>query len=278
MREQLNFEDLIYYPNSTNPKSYYYIPATAMPQTDSNGDPVISLIGAGPQWFFQASAKWSAPSEKVEKLSKFLIEKELISSSMDLKPAPMQIEKVELVLKTPTEERILATSGSSGLYPYTAAFNTMLSEELQKDAVAAFNGRNETLLVRYHALLGKGIPVEMKLTGTIHHVRDLLSGESFQTEIGEWIERQIDEGVFEITMNFDENVDEEMIREVHQKLIEKTSEEIERYLKQENISADSSNFEVEMKETFQITEKFVASTDISTWFKNNSSEYIKIIN
>lgn len=278
MKEQKNFEGIIYYPDSTKPNSYFYIPASPIPQTDSNGDPMISLIGAGPKWFFQASTKWSSPSEKVDQLAKFLLEKELISSTMDLKPAPMQIEKVDLVLKTQTEERVLATSGSSGLYPFTAVFNTMLSEELQKDAVAAFNGRNETLLVRYHALLGKELPIEMKLTGPIHIVRDHLSAGSTSTDISEWIDRQISEGVFEINATFNDEAQEDMVREVHEKLIDKASGEIQRYLSQQVMSPDSSSFEVEIKETFQIPEKFVASTDVSTWFKNNSSEHIKIIN
>lgn len=278
MREQMNFEDIIYYPDSTKPNSYYYIPASAMPQTDSNGDPMISLIGAGPQWFFQASTKWSAPSEKVDLLAKFLIENELIPSAMDLKPAPIHIKKVELILKTPEQERVLATSGSSGLYPFTAVFNTTLSEELQKDAVAAFNGRNETLLVRYHAVLDKEIPVEMHLTGPIHQVRDNLTKESSSEEIQEWIEKQINERIFEITSDFDDETSSELLQKVHQKLIEKAAAEVQRYLNQEGMSPDSSLFEVTIKETFPFPEKFIASTDVSTWFKNNSSEHIKIIN
>lgn len=278
MREQKNFEDLIYYPDSAKPNSYYYVPASAMPQTDSNGDPMISLIGAGPQWFFQASTKWSAPSEKVDLLAKFLIENELIPSAMDLKPAPIQIEKVELILKTAEEERVLAASGSSGIYPFTAVFNTTLSEEFQKDVVAAFNGRNETLFVRYHALLDKEIPIEMNISGPIDEARDHFKPESTSAEISEWIEEQVGDKVFEITTRFDDETPIELIEDVHQKLIDKAVAEVQRYLKQEGKQPHNSLLVVGINEVFQIPEKFIASTDISTWFKNNSSEYIKIIN
>lgn len=277
MNKQKEFKGITYYPDSDKESSYYYIPASPVPQTDSNGHPVISITGGGSQWFLQAGTKWSAPSEVIEDLARKLIDQELIQSPNDLNPAPVQVGKVELILNTLEGSQVLASSDSSGHYPFTAAFSTRFSTDVQKEVVAAFHGKKEVLMVKYYATLEIKHPVEMTLSGPLHQADDNLNRESTTTEIEAWLVTQIQQGTIAVTRQFDEKIPEHVIEQSKKKLMDEAVDEIRRYLTNNEKRPDTSAFEVRVNETITIPEELITETDISTWFNNSPNEHIKII-
>lgn len=276
MNDRQSFEGIVYYRDASD-GSIYYFPETPGPQTDSNGDPMISLIGAGPQWFLQVSTKWAVQDSSLDKLAEHLVNQEIINSRAELKQAPLEIEKAELILLAEGEEKILASSKTSGHYPFTAAFNTTISEQLQKDVAAAFNGKKDTLYIRYSASLNTATPIEMEMSGPIHIARESLSEQSQPEEIREWIDQQLSENSFKIEIRTEGNVAPETLQQIHENLMDQAVEEIQSYLSRDDEMTDDSLLEISRKEGIGTSEKIISTSDISTWFKNNSSEYIKII-
>ncbi|WP_452223651.1 hypothetical protein [Lacinutrix chionoecetis] len=277
MNEQQHFEGVRYYPNSSEKGRYNYFPTQAMPQTDGNGDPMISIMGGGNNWFLQVSAKYHVPEEILEALTQGLIQQELIQSSSDLSLAPVEVKNVELVLTSASDKTVLGTSKSSGHYPFTAVFNSSLTEDKQKQVVAAFHGQQDILKVNYYVVLNKTYAVDMTLKGAIHEASASLNTESSREDIKEWVEAQIEHGKIELISHFDDAVPEHLVKEVHEKLLDKVIAEIQMGLDPLEMTPDTSILEVKIQEDVPIAEEFVASTDISTWFKNNPNDHIKII-
>ncbi len=277
MKTHKIYEDVIYYPNPIKENSYCYFPAHPISQTDTNGDPMISIVGGGTNWFLQTSAKWQVDTEQIDALAELLVEHELIKSTTDLILAPLEVLKVELVLKNENEDKLLASSKSSGNYPFNAAFNCAISETLQKEVIAAFHGKKETLVVNYHVALAFEYPVEMSLKGPIHQSNNDLNPESSRTSVAQWIEDQIQKEVLTITQNFLEDTPIEFVNEVRSQLIDKAVSEIHMGLDPMEMTPDESIIEIIVKESLPKQEAFITSTDISTWFKNDPNDHIRII-
>lgn len=276
MNNRKSFEGIQYYKDASG-DGILYFPDMPAPQTDSNGDPMISLIGAGPQWFLQVSSKWAVLDDSLNKLAEHLLSEEIIQSRSDLKQAPLQVKKAELILFMEGEERVLAYSKTSGHYPFTAAFNTTISEQLQREVAAAFNGKKDAFYVKYYASLDTETPIEIAISGPVHTVRESLSGESTTEEIKNWIDQQIEENNFKIEIKAEENISPETLQQVRENLVNQVVEEIQAYLSREDESPDDSLLELIRQEGIGASEQIIATSDISTWFKNNSSEHIKII-
>ncbi len=277
MKNMQTYEGIDFYPDISQKNKYYFIPAQPMPQTDSNGDPMISIIGGGANWFLQASAKWGAGAAKIEELTKRLQEQGLIHSPMDLSPAPLKVEKAELTLKTDKGEKILATSRSSGQYPFMAIFNTSVSEDLQNEIVAAFHGKKEALMVRYYATLALEYPVAMSLSGTIDVAGDYLNEGSSTYDIAIWLEEQIQKGSVTIDYEPDENAPTQLVEGVKKKLKDEAVIEIQRFLRPGKMTPDTSALKVRVEESITVPESIVAATDVSVWFINNPDDHIKVI-
>ena len=45
------FEDIVFFPNSEKEGQYFYYSTVAEAQKDGDGGPMVSLIGAGENWF-----------------------------------------------------------------------------------------------------------------------------------------------------------------------------------------------------------------------------------
>lgn len=156
------FEYLAFYPNTYEEGQYFYYSTTIRAQKDGNGSPMISLIGAGENWFLLVSSVWQADSLSLERLAKKLISEKKIIDAYDLKLAPVTANKAELILITQQKEQVLSTSATSGYYPFSAVFNVMINSEQQKLVAPAFTGQEGTLIVQYTGLLNNSTPIVLR--------------------------------------------------------------------------------------------------------------------
>jgi hypothetical protein len=196
---------------------------------------------------------------------------------MDLRPAPLKVEKAELVIRLEEGEKILATSRSSGQYPFMAIFNTSVSEELQDQVVAAFHGRKEALIVRYHASLELDHPVALSLSGPIHKAGDDLTDASSTDDIALWLEEQLQQGNITANYEFGEDAPKQLVEGAKKRLKEEAVTEIQRFLRPIEMTPDESDLKVRVEESVTVPEALIASTDVSVWFTNNPDDHIKII-
>lgn len=153
------FEDLVFYPNTYEEGQYFYYSKVVGAQKDGNGSPMISLIGAGNNWFLLVSSVWQADSLSLERLTNKLISEKKIINSYELRLAPIEAKKAELILITQEKEQVLSTSTTSGYYPFSAVFNVTINNEQQRLIAPAFTGQSGTLIVQYTGLINSSKPV-----------------------------------------------------------------------------------------------------------------------
>jgi hypothetical protein len=278
MNHEMTFEGIRYYANPAIPNAYYFLPETPVPQTDSNGDPMLSLIGAGAHWFLQLGTKWQAPTDKLEKLQEKLAVAHRAQTPILLSIAPVAIEKAELILHTQDSDKVLASSGSSGSYPYTTALNATISSDLQQEVVSAIHGKPHVLLVHYHVLHQLEKTVAMELSGPIQKARQTLHAGSPPEAVREWIETEIHNGRLVMRATHDQDIPAELLDNTRNKLLNTATEEVLRFLRGPGHKLDSSGMEVKVTESHTIPEKMLVSTDIGTWFSGNEgNDHIKIL-
>lgn len=162
------FDQLICFPNTPQPASYYYVPRHAQPQRGSDGAPMLNLIAAGATGFLQLTASWDVPGGTLEALRQEIAARDNIEdpATVRLAFAPVQIEGCALLVGDGTgEEEELARSATSGMPPYSALFSVTLNEAQLANAAAAINGRFGFLMIRYAASLAVPVEVVARLSG-----------------------------------------------------------------------------------------------------------------
>ena len=278
MENEKIFEGIRYYANPSMPNVYYFLPASPGPQTDPNGDPMLSLIGAGATWFLQMGTKWQAPSDILEELRQKLNIEHQDEAPILMNIAPISVEKVELVLYTQDDEKVLASSGSSGSYPFTAALNASIPSDLQEEVVSAIHGKAKVLMVNYHYIFEQENEVAMELSGSLLKVREELGADSTLENIREWVEKEIESGQLVLQVSHNEDTPGELIEDTRKKLLETATGEVHRFLSQPGTDLDASDLLVKAKETYKIPVKMMVSTDIGEWFTGNAGDdHIKIV-
>ncbi|MGG6264659.1 hypothetical protein ACQ4M3_15055 [Leptolyngbya sp. AN03gr2] len=146
-------KDIEYYVDRSDPTRFYYIPGTPKSQETPQGHPAASMIVLDQVAMLQLSSEWSVRSEELEELESAITE-QFELETVSLQPAPLSIESVTLSLRTNKGDyEVLSESESSGYPPYTAVFSVQLEGDQKAQAIAAFNGRKEQLIITYKAVL-----------------------------------------------------------------------------------------------------------------------------
>lgn len=155
----MNYEGIDYYVDCSDSSRFYYIPSTPTSQATSQGHPAISLMVLDQFTMLQLSSEWSVSSDQLEQLET-AIAKQFNLDTVFLQPAPLTVESVTLSLRTHKGDfEALKVVQSSGYPPFTALFSMQLDNEQKAQAIAAFNGRKEQLIVTYKATL-KSMEIE----------------------------------------------------------------------------------------------------------------------
>lgn len=150
----MNYQDIEYYVDLSDPTRFYYIPGTPRSQETAQGHPAASMIVLDRVAMLQLSSEWSVRSEELEELER-AIAQQFHLETVFLQPAPLSVESVALSLRTNKSDfEVLKTAQSSGYPPYTTVFSVQLEGDRKAQAIAAFNGRKEQLIITYKAVLG----------------------------------------------------------------------------------------------------------------------------
>ena len=195
-----------------------------------------------------------------------------------MKLAPIEIKQAELILITQEEEKVLSTSTTSGYYPFSAAFNAMINTEQQKLIAPAFTGQKGTLIVQYTGLLNISNPIKMNLSGSpdamLKKQSIVDSIETFSSEV----RNALKDGSWLLTVDGDYDADSDEVLTLKDELIEKAANEISKMYKEKaDMSEKNRNTTVESDRNLITKEEIVVRGDVSTWFKDNGTEYINII-
>lgn len=139
-------------PVPDEPRTYFYRPVAAGIASDANGKKQISLIEAGPVAMLALTAIWGVEGTALEAVRDQLAAQQNLSDSnvIILRPALVDVGQVELQLDDGSGilKPFLKTT-SSGMPPYAAAFNTMLTAEQTPMVKRALKGERGLLRLRY---------------------------------------------------------------------------------------------------------------------------------
>lgn len=147
-----NYQGIEYYADCS---CFYYIPGTPTSQATPQGHPAASMIVLDQVAMLQLSSEWSVPTQQLEALES-AIAKQFNLKSVSLHPAPLTVESVTLSVKTNSGEfEELQSAKSSGYPPFTTVFSVQLEGDQKAQAIAAFNGRKDQLIITYQAIFGE---------------------------------------------------------------------------------------------------------------------------
>ncbi|MER3476419.1 MAG: hypothetical protein C4287_07515, partial [Leptolyngbya sp. ERB_1_2] len=165
--DRFNYQGIEYYVDLSDPSSFYYIPGIPTSQHTPQGQPAASLMVLDQLAMLQLSSEWDVSSDQLEEL-RTAIAKQFHLGTVSLQPAPLTVESVILSLKTNKGDfEVLKSAESSGYPPFTTVFSVQLDNEQKAQAIAAFNGRKDQLIITYKVSLKTEIVAEVMIKGDV---------------------------------------------------------------------------------------------------------------
>ena len=162
------FEALYYYASLENEQLFYYLPTAPIPETDLNGEPTAILWLLSDTSRLQIGVSLSAEDTQLEALRQALANRQDVEPALiRLSPAPVSVRQVTLMLMDNGDRILTDNSSSSGYPPYSALFQTVLTDAQAAQVSAAFGGRGDILLITYELVFSTDAQVESKLKGDI---------------------------------------------------------------------------------------------------------------
>lgn len=134
------------------PRAYFYRPVAAGIASDANGKKQISLIEAGPVAMLALTGMWGVEGTALEAVrGKLAAQLNLADpKTITLRPALVDVGDVELRLSDGAGNlKPFLKTTSSGMPPYPAAFNSMLTAEQTPTVKRALKGERGLLRLRY---------------------------------------------------------------------------------------------------------------------------------
>lgn len=272
------FEDIVFYPDVENEGVYFFYSLSPEAQKDGNGNPMVSLMGAGEYWFLLVSSVWQVDSLSLERLARKLKQEKRIKEETSLKPAPVNIEKAELILITNDKEHVLSTSHTSGYYPFSAVFNATVTNEQQLLIAPAFTGSTGNVIVKYTASLNVPNTIKIQLSGspdTMLKMKDVAHDTAvFITAINE----ALSNGQWQLTVNASTDVTDEEMVAMKVEAIELAAKEIfDTYKGNNKLDEEEREFNLVYDKTISTKEELIVSADLATWLSGVGPDYIKIV-
>ncbi len=151
-RPPLTIDHVELTPVPGEPRAYFYRPTVAGIASTANGKKQISLIEAGPVAMLALTAMWGVEGAALETVRGKLAARLNLadSNAIILRPALVDVGEVELLLGDGSGDlKPFLKTTSSGMPPYAAAFNTMLTAEQTPTIKKALKGERGLLRVRY---------------------------------------------------------------------------------------------------------------------------------
>lgn len=278
--EGFDYEGVYCYPSQTDPTSFYYIPGVPTSQRTSQGHPAVSLMVLDKFAMLQISSEWAVVSKQLKGLQKEIAQPlDLEPDEIQLQPAPITVEEVTLSLKNEQGDfEVLKTAQSSGYLPFSALFSVQLSNAQKAQAIAAFNGRKDQLMVTYKASLDVGISAKATIAGEITtDLQKLPQNPTLEDCLA-----QIETAIAHKRLKLDYTSSPEASDELRQKTEclakEHAAELLFSMAKGAPVMYDRSQFHASADSTQSLPVQVERSADISTWFPiGKGLEYMQVI-
>ena len=131
---------------------WYYTPKKPGIARNSNGQPQFNLLSAGPVSFLQITGSWGVSAANVDSARSELCGKLRIKPDvLDFRPAPERVDNASLLISDGSGGySVLKETVTSGIPPYHATFNIMLTDNQLEAVKEALNGKRDQLALCYN--------------------------------------------------------------------------------------------------------------------------------
>ncbi|MER3435377.1 MAG: hypothetical protein C4288_18720 [Leptolyngbya sp. ERB_1_1] len=274
--DRFNYQGIEYYVDLSDPSSFYYIPGIPTSQHTPQGQPAASLMVLDQLAMLQLSSEWDVSSDQLEEL-RTAIAKQFHLGTVSLQPAPLTVESVILSLKTNKGDfEVLKSAESSGYPPFTTVFSVQLDNEQKAQAIAAFNGRKDQLIITYKVSLKTEIVAEVMIKGDVTEDLKKLP----KTPTLEDCSRQIDSAIVQHRLKLEQSskAPEDLLEKAIQLAKRRAAQLLLSMAEDAPIPYDRTHFQASASLTNDDLVKIERSTDISTWFATRSGmNYVQIL-
>lgn len=279
--KQFSYQGIVYYASEADHTTIYYIPAAPVPQRNADGIPAISLFVLDQMAMLQLSSQWEVSTSQLEALKTNVLQQfpALKSETLRLLPAPVEVERVELLLTNATgKPELLETAKSSGYPPFSAIFSVQLSNEQKGQAVSAFNGRNDLLTVTYYAALSQQAIAQVTIAGNVVALLKHLPKDPSVSTCLQQLEAVIAQNQLTVERSQSPDASQEL-RQKAEQLAKERAAELLRQLAQGCTTVDESEFSATATATEAVPMMLTRSADVCSWFPNGKGlDYLQIFN
>ncbi|MBD2020598.1 hypothetical protein H6F43_10395 [Leptolyngbya sp. FACHB-36] len=279
MSQEFSYQGIVYYASDADPATVYFIPAAPVSQRNANGSLAISLFVLDQMAMLQLSSQWEVPTNQLEALKTAVLQQfpALKLESLQLLPAPVEVERVELSLSNAAgKPECLGTTKSSGYPPFSAIFSVQLSNEQKAQAVSAFNGRKDLLTVTYYAALPKQAIAEVAISGNVTPLLKRLPKDASVQDCLEQLEAAIAQNQLVLTRSQSPNASESL-RQKAEQLAKERAAKLLQQLAQGSTVQNQSEFCATAAVTDSVPMSLTRSADINSWFLNgNGLDYLQL--
>jgi hypothetical protein len=233
MQASFDFRGLRCFASPNDAGMWRYLPRRPDLQRGADGRPLLTMIDMGTAGYLLFTARWAAPPEDLEALRRELAAREGPGRAT-LSFAPVSSLRCNALIGDGSGAyRTVATSGTSGIPPYDAAFNLFLEDDRLAHAKAALRGERGYLGIEYLADLR--MPVSAKAT---FHARamDLLAAlqgsGADASRLRELLERAVQTGAAVVTIDAPDPHASELAAELYDRVLARAAELLPPLLRQ----------------------------------------------
>lgn len=271
----IDFQGVHCYRSKDDPATFFYLPGDPVSEKGPNGKSTLSLWVSDQVAMLQLGVRWEANADLLESLRKYLagqypdLKPELIRLSI----APVSVERVTLDLGDSTGSyTTLASAASSNYPPFTTIFNLQLTAEQKTQIVAALNGREQFFTVSYHLSFSSRISAEVSLEGDVKADLEALGQNPSLADCQARVESALAEGRLTLRRSDATGVPDDLWQELERKAKDKAVAALLHMASDTSIqtSFDALHLQVSASQTINVPLPLERSTDVSTWFQDDT--------
>lgn len=204
MPSNFDFRGLHCTPVAGEERSWYYLPRQPDVRRDAMGAAQLTLVDTGVTAYLLFTATWAAPEEDLEALRQALVVRlgEHGPERIRLSFAPLGDVRCAVLVGDGTGSfETIAGSATSGLPPYDAVFNLVLTGSRTAAARGAAAGRTDLLALEFEANLGVPVAGSATLTASREKLRTLLLAGNGEGEPHQLLEEAVRLGLAAVTVD-----------------------------------------------------------------------------
>lgn len=288
------FQNMYVYPagdDDSDVLAYRYLPLAPQPEIDLQGRPTLLSIPMGPGGFLQLGtnlgvAEASVAALRLELAARLKLED---PARIDLEPAALQVSGARLQAgggadnpKSPAWEN-LASSDTSGFYPFTALFNVQLNADQQAPATACLNGRQGFLQVCYDATLPIPVQAEVRIFGDVRALLaelHALTGPPVAPEllkqVGRLLDLALEQGRLKVEKLTSDSAASGVMQRAYDEARQHMLDLLLKVFSGQAILPDQARAEASAHISDFVNYPLDLATDLATWFAGKGIDHIML--